>query len=496
MDERANPRGTGVDLHLEPQAGAGRRTGLENALRNAVRDGRLAPGTRLPSSRTLAADLGLARNTVADAYGQLVAEGWLTARQGSGTRVAAARGERTRTAAPAGEASYRAASTRAGLPATPACSPLPYDLRPGSPDLSSFPRAAWLAAARQALRRAPNEAFGYGDPRGRPELRGQIATYLARARGVRADPELVLICSGFMQAIGLLGQALRAAGARRMAVEELGFPDTAVALRAAGLTTVPVPVDAAGARVGELGDADAVLLTPSHQYPTGVPLSPARRNAVVAWARRTGGLIIEDDYDGEFRYDRQAVGALQGLDPDAVVYAGTASKSLAPALRLAWLVLPERLLAPVSVRKRMADHLSPVIEQLTMAELIASGAYDRHVRRMRQRYRRRRDRLVDALARHVPAARVSGIAAGLHAVVELPPGAPPVSALVTRAAAHGLALARPTFYGALPSTSTPSPALVIGFGTPPDHAFTGALDRLCAVLAEAVGGGPGAAGQA
>ncbi|MDI5971352.1 PLP-dependent aminotransferase family protein [Streptomyces sp. SL13] len=580
MDGQANLRGTGVDLHLGPLTGTRVRAGLENALRDAVRDGRLAAGTRLPSSRTLAADLGIARNTVADAYGQLIAEGWLTARQGSGTRVAPGRpgppdGPRTRrserpaTVRPATQANVTTPSeqtlTRAGLMSFPQETRLPYDLRPGSPDLSSFPRSAWLAATRQALRRAPNDVFGYGDPRGRPELREEIATYLARARGVRADPELVLICSGFLQAVGLLGRALRSGGARRMAVEALGFPDTPAILRQAGLTTVEIPVDADGARIDALGTADAVLLTPSHQYPTGVSLSPERRTAVVTWARRTGGTVIEDDYDGEFRYDRQAVGALQGLDPSAVVYAGTASKSLAPGLRLGWLVLPERLLEPVTLQKRMADHLSPVIEQLALAELIASGGYDRHVRRMRQHYRRRRDRLVAALAEHAPAVRVHGIAAGLHAVIELPPGSPSVPALTARAATLGLALAGPTFYGDLPEPEADpassgwgtrdegaggagvgggggtaagaggteegsagagsagavvpgvgdagvgdagameagrvltsgavadrrrvaGPTLVIGFGGPPEHAFSGALERLCSVLAEATAG--------
>ncbi|MBY8883913.1 PLP-dependent aminotransferase family protein [Streptomyces sp. PTM05] len=489
MDERANH---GVDLHLELSRGGGLRAGLEGALRAAVREGRLTPGTRLPSSRTLAKDLGIARNTVADAYGQLVAEGWLTARQGSGTRVAGrACPEPPVPASTLVDASLHAAEHGLSETATLA-QRRQYDLRPGSPDLSSFPRSAWLAAARQALNRAPNEAFGYTDPRGRPELREALAGYLSRARGVRAHPDLMVVCTGFVQAVGLLGRALAAGsgappsgrgtsrGGRRIAVEALGFPDTRTVLRRAGLTTYELPVDADGARVDALGDTDAVLLTPSHQYPTGVPLSPARRGEVVAWARRTGGVVVEDDYDGEFRYDRQPVGALQGLDPSAVVYAGTASKSLVPGLRLAWLALPARLLEPVVAEKRLADHHSPVLDQLTLAELITSGAYDRHVRRMRLHYRRRRDRLVAALAEHVPHVRVSGIAAGLHAVVELPPGSPSEAELVARAARLDLALAGKSYYGTVDAAG---PALVIGYGSPPEHAFTGALERLCAVLA-------------
>ncbi|MGW3242892.1 MocR-like pyridoxine biosynthesis transcription factor PdxR [Streptomyces sp. NPDC001070] len=474
---------SGVDLHLDLAGGAGARTGLENALREAVRVGRLTPGTRLPSSRVLAKDLGIARNTVADAYGQLVAEGWLTARQGSGTRVG--HGWHPAGAPPAARA--RGAGPRPVDGTGAAVGPLtpfghrdhvPYDLRPGAPDLGSFPRAAWAAAARRALAAAPNEAFGYIDPRGRPELREALAAYLGRVRGVRTTPELLVVCTGFVQASGLLGRALRARGARRVAVEALGYPHTLRILRAARLTTVPLPVDEDGARVCALdAGVDAALLTPAHQFPYGTPLSPERRTATVAWARDTGAVVIEDDYDGEFRYDRQPVGALQGLAPEHVVYAGTASKSLAPGLRLAWLALPPALLEPVLDEKILADHHSPVLDQLTLAELIASGAYDRHVRRMRLHYRRRRDRLVAALAAHAPAVRVSGIAAGLHAVLRLPPGTT-AEAVVGQAREHGLALQSLAEFG-----GTDDDAIVVGYGTPPEHAFAGAVDALCGLLA-------------
>ncbi|BBA99645.1 putative GntR family transcriptional regulator [Actinacidiphila reveromycinica] len=492
-----------IDLAAERRRGAGARAGLEAALREAVRDGRLAPGTRLPSSRALARDLGLARNTVADAYGQLVAEGWLTARQGSGTAVAARQAapappSARRSAHPAAHPAAGSSGTRradgtrgthgngraAGTAAVPDAVRLPYSLWPGSPDVSAFPRAAWGAAARRALTAAPSEAFGYSDPRGRPELREALASYLARVRGVRADPELLVVCTGFVQAVGLLARVLRARGGRRIAVEELGFPDTRTLLRANGLTTLPLPLDGDGAVVDRLdGTADAVLLTPAHQFPTGVPLSPARRTAVVDWARAMGGLVLEDDYDGEFRYDRQPVGALQSLAPEHVVYAGTASKSLAPGLRLAWLAVPPDLVDAVVREKRMADHHSPVIDQLTLAEFIGSGAHDRHVRRMRLRYRARRDRLVAALGERVPSVRVSGIAAGLHAVVELPATAGPLEELTGRARQRGLALGGLDLLGA----RADRPALVIGYATPPDHAFGGALDRLCEVLAEFCG---------
>ncbi|MGV9577370.1 MocR-like pyridoxine biosynthesis transcription factor PdxR [Streptomyces sp. NPDC003509] len=457
----------GADLHIEP-VGAGLRSGLMNALREAVRTGRLTPGTRLPSSRTLASDLGIARNTVADAYAELVAEGWLTARQGSGTRVA-------QRAAPPGPAA-RAARPRP-VRRRPA-----HNLMPGSPDLSSFPRAEWLKASRRALAAAPDAAFGYDDPRGRVELRTALADYLARARGVYADPERVVICSGFVHGLTLMGKVLRRHGVRGTAVESYGLDIHWNLLTEAGLRTPGIPVDALGARTGALRETPgvgAVLLTPAHQFPTGVPLHPDRRAEAVDWARSSGGLILEDDYDGEFRYDRQPVGALQGLDPERVVYLGTASKSLAPGLRLAWMVLPEGLVEEVCDAKGGFDWMSGALDQLTLAEFIASGAYDRHVRAMRLRYRRRRDQLVETLAERAPDFRVSGIAAGLHAVLELPDGTE--QTVVQAATWQGLALERLSRFrhrDAEPGRD----GLVIGYGTPSESGWAGALDALCRVL--------------
>ncbi|MET8095071.1 PLP-dependent aminotransferase family protein [Streptomyces sp. NPDC005236] len=454
----------GVDLHVEP-TGSGIRKGLTEALRETVRGGRLAPGTRLPSSRSLAADLGVARNTVADSYADLVAEGWLTARQGSGTRVA----ERS-VVRPAPEAAPR--RREQGRPA--------FDLTPGHPDLASFPRAAWLKAARRALARAPHDALGYGDPRGRPELRTALAGYLSRARGVRADPERIVVCSGFSDGLTLLGVILRRRGLRSLAVESYGLDTHWKLLHRAGLRTTPLPFDGLGTDTREMTGVRAVLLTPAHQFPMGVPLHPDRRAAVVAWARRTGGLVLDDDYDGEFRYDRQPVGALQGLDPDHVVHLGTASKSLAPALRLGWLVLPPSLVDEVVSLKGEGGWSTGVLDQLTLAEFITSGAYDRHVRAARLRYRRRRDALIAALAVHAPDVRATGIAAGLHAVLRLPPGTEESvvqAAAFQRLAVHGLARHRH------PDALTPrQDALVVGYGTPPDHAWSGALDALCRAL--------------
>jgi len=467
---------SGLDLHLDLGAPPGGRRShrvrarLEAALRDAARTGRLVPGTRLPSSRALAADLGLARNTVAEAYAQLVAEGWLTARRGSGTMVV-----------------DRAVSTsQASEPDRPVpaelARPPRYDLRPGSPDLSLFPRPGWLAAARRAVNTAPSSALGYADPRGRPELRAALASYLARARGVQADPDRIVICAGFTQGLALLSQVLRARGVTTLAIEACGQPSYRDQVRASGLALALLPVDEAGAVTTQLpgSTAGAVLLTPAHQFPLGAVLAPRRRTQAIGWARDTGGVIIEDDYDGEFRYDRQPVGAMQALAPGHVVYAGSASKSLAPGLRLGWLVLPTMLAAEVAAARGLADRQGSTFDQLTLAEFIASGQYDRQVRRARLAYRRRRDRLAATL-RQASRLPVSGIAAGLHALLDLPPGRAEDD-LVTRAARRGLAVEG---LGPYCAPGHPRrPALVLGYGTPPEHAFTGALARLCAVLAE------------
>ncbi|MEU9232910.1 PLP-dependent aminotransferase family protein [Streptomyces subrutilus] len=455
----------GADLHLDFSAGRGLRAGLTEALREAARGGRLAAGTRLPSSRSLAADLGIARNTVAEAYAELVAEGWLTARQGSGTRVA----QRATPRRPAAAVPVRRAARRG----------LTYSLLPGSPDLSGFPRSAWLSAARRALADAPNEAFGYGpDGRGRPELREALTGYLARARGVYADPERIVLCGGFAHGLSLLARVLRARRVREVAVEGYGLDIHRNLLTRAGLRTRPLGVDGDGARTEELtAGAGAVLLTPAHQFPTGAALTPARRAAAVDWARTTGGLILEDDYDGEFRYDRQPVGALQGLDPDRVVYLGTASKSLAPGLRMGWMVVPPGLLEEILAVQGMGDRTSSALDQLTLAQFVTSGAYDRHVRGMRLRYRRRRDELALAVGDRVG---VSGIAAGLHAVLDLPAGTE--RSVLQAAAWQDLALEGLSAFRHPEAALPPRDALVVGYGTPPDSAWTPTLTALSAAL--------------
>jgi len=455
----------GLDLHLE-LAGPRVRAALEDALRQAVQTGRLAAGTRLPASRTLAADLGVARNTVADAYGQLVAEGWLTARQGSGTHVAEH--------GPAGGAPRIAGAGVAAEHAAPR-----YSLKPGLPDLSDFPRAAWLSAARRAIAAAPSAAFGYGDPRGRPELRAALASYLARARGVRATADQIVICSGFTQGLSLLSRVLAASGVAAMAVEAYGHQHHREVIEAHGLPARPVPVDAHGAVLDQIPARAALLLTPAHQFPLGVSLAPERRQQAVQWAARGETVVIEDDYDGEFRYDRRAIGAMQALAPEHVIYAGTASKTLSPAVRLAWLVVPHRLLAGVVSAKCLTDRHGSSLDELTLAELIGSGGYDRHVRRSRLRYLRRRDRLISALGQALPQPRVTGVAAGLHALLNLPDGMGEAE-VVAAAAARGLEL--DSMRSFRPAGIDYPPSLVLGYGTPPAHAFTTAITRLCAVL--------------
>jgi GntR family transcriptional regulator / MocR family aminotransferase len=450
---------SGVDLHLD-MSGTRVRAGLETALRDAVRAGRLRPGTRLPSSRALAVDLGLARNTVAEVYSQLVAEGWLTAQTGSGTSVA-----------PRGATDVSVGAVARAEVAVPR-----YDLRPGMPDLSAFPRRAWLATARKVLAAAPDHLLGYPDPRGLPPLREALADYLARARGVTADPGHIVICAGFTHGLAATCRALRAAGASTLAVEGYGHDAHRDIAAGQGLALRPVPVDRMGAVISEAGGTDAVLLTPAHQFPLGVTLHPRRRREVAGW----GGVVIEDDYDGEFRYDRQPVGALQALAPDRVVYAGTASKSLAPGLRLGWLVVPPRLLDAVTAELAAGPS---GLDQLTLAEFIVSGGYDRQIRRARLAYRRRRDRLMTVL--HGLGLRVSGIAAGLHAVVDFGRTSDECDALARAGeygvTIHGLASYRAGGEGA--QAGGDRAGLVIGYARPPEHAYTTALARLRAVLA-------------
>ena len=455
-----------MDLHVALTDGP-KRAQLERQLRDGVRAGRLRPGARLPPTRTLAHDLGVSRGVVVEAYAQLAAEGWLVARAGAGTVVAAGIPKTVEGAGPSPEV------VRTALPA--------FDLRTGRPDLSAFPRQAWQAAVARALRELPDAAFGYGDPRGHEPLRDALAEQLGRTRGVVADPANVVVCGGLYQGLTVVLRALKRHGATRIAVEDPGWRGQRQAAEQAGLDWTPVPVDEHGIVVEELGDVDAVVVTPAHQFPTGVVLAPERRAQLIAWARERDALIVEDDYDAEYRYDRDPVGAVQGLAPERVLYAGSASKTLAPALRLGWLVAPAWLAPDVAEEKDLADRGTPVLEQAAMTDLVARGEVDRHLRRTRRRYRARRDALVGALAQHLPEVTVGGAAAGLHVVAWLPGGADE-AAVTERALERGVAV-EPLHDSHTVAAELP-PALLLGYASLPEPA----LERAVALLAEAVPG--------
>ena len=407
MDETSQP----IELLLSVDRDGPGTLGsqIEQRLRTAIREGALRPGARVPSTRDLARQIGVSRRVVVDAYAQLAAEGYLSLRQGARPQVA--EGAAALAEAPAAET-------------LPAARPPRFDFRPSVPDVSTFPRAAWLRSFKEALRSISNADLGYHDANGVEALRTALADYLGRVRGVVAEPSRVVVTSGYTQGLGIVCHTLAATGEKRIAIEDPGDIEARAIATRAGLEPVPVPVDEEGIRVEELAGARAraVVLTPAHQHPTGVVLSGARRTELLAWLRDHDGIAIEDDYDAEYRYDRAAVGALQGLDPDRIVYAGTASKTLAPALRMGWLVVPAAMLEPVSREKLLADRGTARIEQLALADFLTRGELDRHLRRMRTSYRTRRDAIVGALAEALPDATVRGISAGLHATVELPSG--------------------------------------------------------------------------
>ncbi|MCX4904517.1 PLP-dependent aminotransferase family protein [Streptomyces sp. NBC_00878] len=383
---------------------------IQEAIKREITQGVLHPGTRLPSSRSLADDLRVSRSVVVEAYGQLIAEGYLEALQGSGTRVA-------HHLAPAPVVSTL---LNEGLVPT-----VRWDLRPAGTVSAHFPHREWAAAYQRAVRSAGHNELDYPPLSGVVALREELARYLGRVRGVRTAARDIMVVQGFAQGLGLLCGALVQTGVGSIAVEVPGHPRQRRFIEKTGLTPVPIPVDSEGIEVGALTHSGvrAVLVTPFHQYPTGVTLSPRRRQALADWARRTGGLVIEDDYDGDFWLERQPPPlAFQRLAPAQVAYAGTVSKSLVPALRLGWLAVPPSLLTALERVRAERDLGSDVLTQLSFAELLRSGAFDRHLRRMRVRYRERRLALAEAVGRHLPGSSTVGSAAGLHAFVRLPPG--------------------------------------------------------------------------
>ncbi|GAA2097933.1 PLP-dependent aminotransferase family protein [Actinomadura alba] len=436
-------------LHIDRDRPEPLRDQLENALRAAIRAGRPGTGERLPSSRSLARDLGISRGLVTECYAQLQAEGYLVARPGAATRVAGA-----------------AQAATAGPSRPEATTVVRVDFRPGRPDLSSFPREDWSRALRRACRDVPVELLGYGDPYGDAALREVLAAYLRRVRAAAADDAHTIICAGYAQGLELVLRALAAEGVRTVAVEDPGDPDQRAIAAALGLDIVAVPVDERGIDVGALAatGARAVVLTPAHQSPTGVVLAPDRRQALIAWSVAHDATVVEDDYDAEFRYDREPVGALHGLAPDRVALIGSVSKSLAPGLRLGWILCPPRLSAAVAHHKEFADRGSPIIDQLALADLLRSGRYDRHLRHMRLRYAARRTALVEALRRHAPAVELRGLAAGFHTVALLPVGTDE-RAVVEEARRRSVGLYGMGSYRVDRHPAEPEPArLVLGYG--------------------------------
>jgi GntR family transcriptional regulator/MocR family aminotransferase len=458
-----------VDLEIDFRPEVSLRRQLEAALRTAIRSGRLAPGSVLPPSRDLAEQLGVSRGVVVDSYAQLATEGYLSARRGSGTRVAA-------TAASGRPPARRTLTAR---------NRYRYELRPGLADFHAFPRAAWKAALVRALRELPDIRLGYADHRGVRELRNALAGYLARVRGVVVDPEHVVVCCAASQALTVLWHVLHRHGGRRVAIEDPGWRWQRYTAERAGLETVPIRVDADGMVVADLAaaDVDAVVMTPAHHYPTGVVMTAERRGALIAWARERGALIIEDDYDVEYRFGRDPVASLQGLAPDLVAFVGTTSKTLAPALRLAWVVPPSHLIDDVEDVLLVTGVTPPTLDQIALASFIDDAALERHLRSMRRRYRAKRKVLVEELGTHLPEVRVSGAEAGLHLLAWLPDGADEhATAMRARRAGVGLhELHRHC------TTRAPSPpALLLGFALPTESELRAATK----LLADAISPSP------
>jgi GntR family transcriptional regulator/MocR family aminotransferase len=449
-------RASGLPLHEQ----------LESLVRERIRSGRLSAGTRLPSTRALAVELGVSRGVVSEAYGQLAAEGYLTTKQGAAVRVARAVGA----AAPP-------APARSLLPS------FPYHFHSGLPDLAGFPRDRWLRSLRAAWRESPLDAVGYVDPRGVPELREALAGYLGRVRGAVVDPEHMLICTGFMQGFSLLCRWLAQQGVERIALEDPGWHVHRLAVEQAGLQAVPIPVDEEGLRVDALVDsgASAVLVTAAHQFPTGVVLSRERRAALIEWAEDGERLVVEDDFDGEFRYDRIAVGALQGLAPERVVYIGSASKRLVPGMRLGWMLLPSWLAWGLITAKAIEDGGSEVSSQLALCDFIERGELDRHVRRMRLRYQQRREVLLEALARWLPQGDVrAGAGAGLYELVMLPEGVDE-PALLAACTERGVGLEGLSWHRFAPGGA---PGVLLGYGNLSEPAIEQGVRLLGEAFAE------------
>ncbi len=452
-------------IEIEREAELPLHEQLERSIREGIQAGRLAAGAPLPSSRALARELGISRGVVTEAYSQLAAEGYLTTRQGAPVRVA----QTVRTAPPR-------PPVRSLLPS------FPYHFHPGLPDLAGFPRDRWLRSLRAAWNQAPLDAVGYPDPRGVPGLREALSSYLGRVRGAAAEPEQMLVCTGFAQAFSLLCRWLAGRGVERIGLEDPGWHPHRLIVEQAGLEVVPIAVDGDGLRVEELRAAavSAVVVTPAHQFPTGAVLSRERRAALVEWAEEGERLIVEDDFDAEYRYGGSGLGAVQGLAPDRVAYIASASKRLTPGMRLGWALLPSWLSWSLVEAKAVEDGGSEAIGQLALQDFVERGELDRHIRRMRLRYERRREALLATLARELPQARVSGGGAGLFEQVELPDGVDE-AALIAAAAERGVGLEGLALHRFKPGGP---PGLVLGFACLPEPAMERGIRLLADALRE------------
>ncbi len=459
---------------------------LTRRLREAIADGRLPVGSRLPPTRLLAGELRLSRGVVIEAYRRLTEDGHAAGRGRHGTFVVAAPVAAPtpsgRTPGPGRPGPEERLFTAPGPDAFDALrtAPARIDLSPGLPDLSAFPRAAWLGAERAVLGSLTTSAFGYGDPRGTPELRLALVHWLARTRGIRAEPDEVIVVGGVAQAMGLVAQVLRREGVTEMAVEDPGSLGARQHFRYWGLGTPPVPVDAGGIRVDALRatGARAVLLTPAHQFPTGVVLGGARRRELMEWVAE-GGVVFEDDYDAEHRYDRPPVAALRSMLTDGVCYAGSISKLFAPALRVGWLLAPPRYREALVEAKRFTDLGNASLPQLVLARLLETGELERHLRQLRRRHRRRRDAMIEAIAARLPGAVVHGAAAGLHLMVTFD-GGPDDAAVAAAALERGVKVQPLSWHSLRPQR----PGLVLGYAASPTSDIAEGVTILGEVLRE------------
>lgn len=454
-----------MDLHIALDRNRPLRAQLERELRDGIRSGRLHSGSKLPPTRLLARELGVSRGVIVEAYAQLVAEGYLLARTREGTRVADGLAQTPR----------RARATRAPQPR------IRYDLRAGIPDLSLFPRRAWNTATAKALHELPDAALSYGPPEGLAHLRVTLGAYLGRVRAVLAESEQILITCGCSHALGLLWRTLDDGGSPRVAVEDPSWPHTSETISQAGLEAIPLPVDSRGLVVSELdaSGAQAVVVSPAHQYPTGAVMHPSRRAELIAWARRTGGLVVEDDYDAEYRYDGAPIASLQSLAPEHVAYIGTCSKILAPGLRLGWLIVPDRLAGEQATAHAVTDAQPSVITQASYANLLERGDVDRHLRRTRRVYRARRAALMQALAAELPELRVQGASSGLHVMAWLPPTAEEAT-VSARARERGLLVVG--LHDECAVFAPSAAGLVLGYGSIAESAIPAAIRELAACV--------------